>query len=240
MSSKRKRKGAAQGFKRRKIRHITGLAPRPFVRGYDRVGGFYGRFAPAGELKFFDIDVDDASITSAGTIQTSGSINTIAQGVTESTRVGRKCTIRKILWRYKVALDEVDGAANPGDPDTVRLILYMDRQANGAAAAVTDILESDDYQSFNNLANNQRFSILMDRTVAFGHQAGGGNGTASDWAGVEKNGTFFKSCNIPLEFDSTTGAITEIRSNNLAVLTLASTGGRMVLDSKVRLRFSDS
>ena len=37
--------------------------------------------------------------------------------------------------------------------DTLRFILHLDRQANRAAAAVTDILESADHFSFNNLSN---------------------------------------------------------------------------------------
>ncbi len=42
---------------------------RPFRPGFDRTGGFYGRFAgPGGEKKFFDTDVDDAVVSGSMTI----------------------------------------------------------------------------------------------------------------------------------------------------------------------------
>ncbi len=67
---------------------------------------------------------------------------------------------------------------------------------------------------------------------------------ASDGAGVVSNSevrqdyTFFKKVKIPLEFSAGTGAITEIRSNNLFVL-LISEAGAAGFESKMRLRFSD-
>ncbi len=208
------------------------------VPGFTRRTGFFGRFGIGGELKFHDIDIDDATIATGGTIALD-SCNKIAQGVTEVTRVGRKCTIRSINWRFNIALVEQDGVADPLNADTVRVILYLDKQANGAAATVTAILEADDYQSFNNLANKGRFRTLMDRTYTMNSQAGGGNGTASDWAGVRQDDTFFKKVNIPIEFDSTTGAITEIRSNNIGVL-LVGVAQTTSFDSKMRIRFSDN
>lgn len=191
------------------------------------------------ELKFHDVDIDDASISAAGTILNSGSVNLIAQGVTESTRIGRKCVIKSINWRYALQFNETDGVSDATDPDIVRVIMYLDRQANGATATVTGILEADNFQSFNNLANKSRFTILHDNMVPMFTKAGGGNGTTSDWAGNTKHFSFFKKCDIPLEFDSTAGAITELRSNNIGVLVLARQGALVTLDSKLRLRFVD-
>ncbi len=70
---------------------------RTFVPGQNRTSGFYGRFAKgSGELKFIDLDVNDVVVAQGGTIQTSGTINVISQGTTESERIRRKCTIRKM------------------------------------------------------------------------------------------------------------------------------------------------
>ncbi len=189
------------------------------------------------EKKFHDLDIVDATIAAGGTIA-QPSCNLIPQGVTEVTRVGRKATIKSINWRFNISTVEQDGVANPLDSDTVRVILYLDKQANGAAAAVTDILETDDFQSFNNLANKSRFRTLMDRTYTINVEAGGGDGVASDWASTRVDDTFFKKVNIPIEFDSTTGALTEIRSNNIGVLLLG-VSATTVFDSKMRLRFTD-
>ncbi len=208
--------------------------------GSARIGGYYGRYPVGprgGELKFFDVDLDDTPILIAGAI--TDSINKIAQGVTEVTRVGRKCTVKSINWRFLTWLPEVDAAADPLAPDSVRIILYIDKQCNGATAAVTDLLESASWLSFRNLANTARFNVLMDKTVSVNFM-----GLASDGAGVvsqsqiNRHGTFFKKCNIPLEFDATTGAITEIKSNNLGVL-LISSNGTANFTSKIRVRFSD-
>ncbi len=250
MSGKRRRRwvdrgkaGPSKGQRsrtyRRSTQSIARYVPLPRQRGYLRTGGFYGRYANGGELKFHDIDVDDAAIAQNGTIQNSGTINIIPQGVTEVQRVGRKCTIRSIGWRFNITVAVVAGSGG-GLSDVVRVILYLDKQANGATATITGILESDDYQSFNNLSNKSRFRTLMDRTYVVSSGGGAGDGTTNDFGSSNTQDSFFKSCNIPIEFDSTTGAITEMRSNNLGVLLLSRTGNVAGFDSKFRLRFSDS
>lgn len=223
--------------RRRTERSLSGYV----VPGVTRVGGFYGRYSGVhGELKFHDVDVNDATISAGGTILNAGTINIIPQGVTESQRIGRKCTIKSIGWRWRLSLLAQDAGATPVSADTVRVIMYLDKQCNGATAAASDLIESDDFQSFNNLSNSQRFVTLMDRTVTLNVP-----NMASDAAGVVSSsnyfvdGTFFKKCDIPIEFNSTTGAIAEIRSNNLGILVIGFTGNT-VLNSKIRLRFSDN
>ncbi len=59
-----------------------------------RRAGPIRRAAVAGELKFHDVDLDDALVSATGTV--TPSINLIAQDVLENTRVGRKCTLKNI------------------------------------------------------------------------------------------------------------------------------------------------
>ncbi len=188
------------------------------------------------EQKFHDVDLIDAGIAQNGTI-IADSINKIAQGVTETTRIGRKCTIRSINWRFRINL--AAGTASNATAEVIRIIMYLDKQANGATATITDILETNDFQSFNNLANKSRFRTLMDRQYDLNATAGGGDGTTEDYGEVIVTDTLFKKVNIPIEFDSTTGAITEIRSNNIGVLILAEAGAISNFASKIRLRFTD-
>lgn len=205
-------------------------------RGFQRTSGFYGRFTgPNAELKFHDLDIDDTVVAQAGSIA-EDSCNAIAQGVTESQRIGRKCTIRSIAWRFDLQIPNVDQST--ASAEVIRVILYLDKQCNGATAAVTGILESADYQSFNNLANKSRFRTLMDRTYSLKHQAGAWDGTGTDWSQDIMNDSFFAKCNIPIEFDADTGAITEIRSNNIGVLLISRAGVGSFL-SKMRIRYSD-
>ncbi len=186
------------------------------------------------ELKFHDVDIDDATIATGAIIQ--AGVNLIAQGVTESTRVGRKCTIRQIGWKWHIKLTGATSAANTSD--IVRVMIILDKQANQALPAVLDVLETSNFLSFNNLSNKKRFRTLMDRTYALNASAGGGDGTTEDYGEDSIYDSFHKKVNIPIEFNSTAGAITEITSNNLVIL-LASENGTSGFTSKVRLRFSD-
>ncbi len=198
-------------------------------------GARASRPAVAGELKFHDVDLDDAVVAAGGGI--TETINIIAQGVTETTRVGRLAIIRQIGWRYNILLPST---STPGDTsDAVRVIMYVDKQANKLTAAVTGILESADWQSFNNLANRNRFRILLDRTHQLVSKSGAWDGTNDQFGEDDLQGTFFKTVNIPIEFDAGTGAMTEITSNNIGVL-LISRDGKAFFGSKIRLRFTDS
>lgn len=137
-------------------------------------------------------------------------------------------------------VSEIDAQATPASGDTVRVIMFLDKQANGATAAVTDILETASFLSFNNLANSGRFQTLLDKTVTLNYMT-----LASDGAGLVSSAnkftdfSFHKRCNIPIEFSATTGAITEIRSNNIGVL-LISRAASSALFSNIRIRFSDN
>lgn len=207
-----------------------------FTAGYDRTGGYYGRYSGRNaELKFWDVDLDDAVVAVAGTI--TDSINLIPQNVTESGRIGRKCTIRYINWRWDLVLPKA--ADGNGSSDVVRIIMYKDKQCNGAAATAALILQTDDYQSFNNLAEKGRFRILYDKTIDLAANGLGALAGPVTITGESTfSGSFYKRCTIPLEFSGVTGAITELRSNNLGVLLLSKTG-LSGFASKLRLRFSD-
>lgn len=212
---------------------------KTFIPGVDRTGGYYGRYSGRdGELKFHDVTLDDAVIATAANIGT-GTINVIPQGVGEEARVGRKCTIKSIMWRYKLTLPKiVEGGAAEGD--SVRMILYVDKQCNGAAASPTDIVTpASNIHGFRDLVNGGRFKILMDKMFTINPTNGASEsaGTFSS-SGVLREGQFYKTCNIPLEFDGVTGAVSEIRSNNINVW-LISSGNKIGLESRFRLRFSD-
>ncbi len=195
-----------------------------------------------GELKFHDVDLDDAAIATAGTVVPT--VNIIPQGVTEKTRVGRKCTIKSIGWRYRMSLPEVNDAGSPSNGDVVRVIMFLDRQANKATAAVTDLLESANFQSFNQLANKNRFRVLHDKMYDINYKTLASHGFAADTfdsAQVQLSGEFFARVTIPIEFDdsASTGVISTITSNNIGVVLIGATGAAG-FDSKIRLRFSDA
>ncbi len=208
-----------------------------------RVGYYRGRGTKHGcggkELKFHDLDIDDAAIATNGNIAQVSCL-TIVQGDGESERIGRKICVKKIGWRFEILKNT---AGDLLSADVVRVILYLDQQTNGATAAVSGdggIVEADDYQTFLNLANKGRFKIMMDRTYDMNTFAGAGNGTANDSSPVLVTDSFYWKGAIPIEYDSgaATGVITTMRSNNIGVL-LFSRGGLCTFGSKMRIRFTD-
>ncbi len=214
---------------------------RQFRVGYDRTGGFYGRYSGGNaEMKFHDLDIDDAVVAANGNIAEDSCL-TIAEGNGESNRIGRKITVKKINWRYDVRLSSTTTATSTSD--TVRVVLYLDKQCNGATAVVaTDagIFANDNYQSFKNLANSGRFKILMDRTHAIQCQSAGGNTATNTWGEAVISQQFYKTCNIPIEYDNsaTDGTISTMRSNNIGVLLFSETGVAKFASS-MRIRYSD-
>lgn len=202
--------------------------------GYIRSGGYYGRFTgPNAELKFFDTNLS-FSVDSTSEVPATGQLNLIPQGVTESTRVGRKCTIKSIEVKFNSIM--VPAAANGSD--VVAIYLVLDKQCNGAAAAVTDVFaQAATTVAFMNLANSERF-VIMKKWV-YTHNAAAG--TVGALAPSVKHFEYFRRCNIPIEFSSTTGAITEIKSNNLFLIagTQGQTDDLITVSGNVRVRFSD-
>ncbi len=203
--------------------------------------------APAanGELKFHDIEWNEAvADLSAGVISNTSSLVLIGQGQTESTRIGRKCTITNIGWRGEVQLIlSATAAVTPAQ--AVRFMIVLDKQCNGAAPTVTGdggVLESANFQSFNNLANKGRYFVLYDKTVQLNAQAAAGDGATNDTAPLKRGFTFFKKCNIPMEYSGTANPsiIDEVRTNNIFGIMIAGTSAASAsLDSKFRFRFTD-
>jgi len=203
-------------------------------KGFMRTGGSYGRYAPMGsELKFFDTALS-FNVDATGEVPATGQLNLIPQGVTESTRVGRACIIKSIQIRGRFNLAP-SAAATMSALSFVYVVL--DTQCNGAAAAVADVLTGTNFSTaLINIDNSQRFKILKRFTLQqspLAGQSGALNDQVDQW-------DWYKKCSIPLDFSSTTGAITEIRSNNLFLL-----AGGVGADDLVsfagtcRLRFSD-
>ncbi len=223
---------------RSRRRRVGGNGGRRVVRrrqaGYLRVGGYFGRYNKGAfqELKFHDVDFDNNALTTAGEILPS--LNLIAQGVGQSQRLGRKVLLKSLHMRgmWFVA----NGTDPSGCSAISRIIVYCDKQANGAAATVAGILQTADFQSFRNLENQGRFKVLYDKTNRLQREAAG---SAIVFANVKHYMKLNKKLNIPILFDGATGAITEMCCNNIGILTITDTVTNIVagFQCKIRLRF---
>lgn len=166
----------------------------------------------------------------------------IAQGVSEKERIGRKCTIRSISVRGFVKMNNAIDADNT--TNSYRYIFYLDKQCNGAAATVSEILENSTTSSHYNLENESRFVILWDKQGVL-NSGGGPITNGADPACVEKrvHVQWTKRCNIRIDWDATvsTGALSSIRSNNIGVLVISGNNSPVTeFTANIRLRFTDS
>ncbi len=219
--------GKAKAFRQTRKQASVKKARATMISG-QRLGAVMGK---AGENKFFDTTLGTTALATAGVIL-SPTLNLVLQGVSESNRIGRKMTITRINMRMFIVLNSGTAVTS----ETYRLMVVLDRQANGAAATITDVLETADEKSFNNLANSQRFLVLKDWYGSINKTADIGTNINSQLKVV----TFFKEVNIPIEFSATAGAITDIRSNNLLLLGLSSVGATISISHTTRIRFSDN
>lgn len=206
------------------VRHQTvwSLVPKP---------------AKSAELKFFDTALS-FNFDVTGEVPATGQLSLIPQGVTENNRIGRKCVIKSIQIRATVTY--VPGATTTGSANGF-VYVVLDKQANGAAAAVTDVLTSSAMSTaFINLDNSKRFVILKRFPMSFVSQAG----VSAAYARDTKILDWYHKCNMSIEYDSTaaTGAIGTIRSNNIFLLAGADGQGddEIAFSGNCRLRFLDS
>jgi len=219
-------------------RSASVAARRAVVPGLTRTGGSYGRYGNRAramgfvpEKKFFDTTLS-FTVDSTGEVPATGQLALIPQGDTESTRDGRKAVIESVQIRADLFCNPAAG----GMADAVYMYLVLDTQANGAAAAVTDVFTANTLNVAQlNLNNSGRFRILKKWYVPFNAQAGAVGALAPMYKHIE----FFKKCNIDMDWSSTTGAITEIRSNNIFLIagTAGGTDDVITCAGTCRLRF---
>lgn len=162
----------------------------------------------SGELKFFDTDLA-FSFDVTGEVPATGQLALIPQGDTQSTRDGRQAVVKSIQVYGYLSLAPAAAAAVSV---IAYLYLVLDRQANGAAAAITDVFTSNDMGiALVNINNSGRFRILKRWAIEMNTPAG----VSGAYNSYIKCLEFYEACNYLLDWSGTTGAITELRSNNL-------------------------
>ncbi len=114
------------------------------------------------ELKFLDTDVVDAQINNTMTFFNP---MIIPQGDTESERIGRKVIIKSLSIKGTLTLTGAIATANTSSLVTMKVV--QDTQTNKNLFGATDLLETDTFDSFNQLANRNRFRVLKSCTYRF-------------------------------------------------------------------------
>lgn len=203
---------------------------------------FKGRGRPSRvgtEFKFKDSNVLNLTLAAAGTVLPT--IVDVAQGIDEDQRIGRKIRVRGITISGHIRSNAATNVAETAN--IYRIILYKDKQTNGATATIADILQDTTVHGHRNLSNTNRFQILFDHVRSINQRAGAYNPTGGTWLSGEFKQTFrfAKAVSVPIEFSGATGALTEIRSNNFGMLWLSQDDNPVTqITMRIRVRYTDS
>lgn len=207
------------------------------VPGFTRTSGlsrFTGRTGD--EMKFFDTS-NSFSIDATAEVPATGQLNLIPQGNTESQRIGRRCQLRSIQIRWEARY--TPGASTTG---IVQCYIYLiqDTQANGAAAAYTDVFQNVNIgYALRNMSNSDRFRILKKWILTFNATAGVQTAFASSIKAIN----YYRKLQIPLEFQTATtdGSISTIKTNNLFLIAGSSSleDDIVTVNGTTRVRYTD-
>lgn len=219
--------------------------------------------APHLEIKTIDIDYQNALLDDTGTLTVCNLIN---EGAGFTNRIGRQIQMKSLLLRYNIGLSASNAAALTTQ-QLARLIVVYDRQTNGAAPTVADILRGYDYAgtafaaanvaTFSPNPNNfTRFRILLDREFSLGPIGimGARSGQGFDYqspTSMAQDGSFHGTVFIKLrrlvtQYKSNTvpPTINDIASGGLYVITCSTAASAGTIKPyfcsfNTRLRFYD-
>lgn len=203
---------------------------KAIVPGYTRSTQSYSRGLP-GEVKYFD------TINLNGTVSLTGAtnpgFNLVPQGTAKNARIGSRINLTDL--HVNVGLSLKNQAAS-GTGATTRIIIYQDKQANGSAATVQNLLVTSDWRAFRNLDESDRFHVLVDKFITMNLETQTNNAGTISNSVVKHFETFhFSLPHTTITFSGTTGAIGEVRSNNYAMLIIGeSVTVDYIIDSRIR------
>lgn len=165
-----------------------------------------------------------ATTFSAGTL-----LNALGQGTTAVTRLGRKVQLKSLYIRYSIALAPTSTGGSPA-----RILVVYDKQANGAAPLITDILLANDFHSPNNLNNSDRFITIFDEITE----------PVSVQNNYSISGKLYKKLGLETVYkDTSAGDITDIATGSIYAFVANNSGigvANGAVASYTRLRFLDN
>jgi len=188
------------------------------------------------ESKYFDLFLSATAISEAtswtGSELDPAGYDTLcdpSEGADIDNRIGRKIAIYKIAIRGVIDTTALPDVADIVSAPAVRLILYMDKQTNGAQSLGTDVMAAPGaanlplkFSTFQNLNNLGRFRVLRDvvfqpRTVTAGTD--GANTTSQNMQAIPfKMNVNFRTPVI-MKFNSTNaGTIGDIVDNSFHLI----------------------
>jgi len=188
------------------------------------------------ELKAFDTSLS-FTFDATGEVPATGQLCLVQTGDTVNSRDGALIEVSSLQIRGEATA--VYAASAQGNAHAF-LYIVQDRQCNGAAAAVTDVVTSSDLsQALPNVPNQYRFKVL--RKIPLDFNAGAGVTTA--YNNVTKLVDEYIRFKRPVwvRYTASTGAITDVTGNNLFLLAgtgLAALDDGISFVGQARIRFT--
>lgn len=140
-------------------------------------------------------------------------LNGIAEGDDSSQRTGRQLVLGAITYKGSAAPQVTAGGNFAG---ATRLIIFYDKQTNGALPAVTDVLTTADCWSPYQINNRDRFVILCDEIQECNRLSTSFTSNSS----VLFRG--HKKLNMKTTYNTTTGVIGAVTTGGLFSLVISS------------------
>lgn len=202
-----------------------------------KVGYTAGTMYSPAEIKFFDTVFPAAGIPAGpATLIDSTVVAEIVNGTGPSDRIGRRVKIVKVDYSYTIT---ANGVSIGGASDAVRYDMWIDRQCNGAAPAPAELYTAAAVvgtAQMPNLFNEKRFKRLYTKTHQFNTTNVIGGVAAN--VGLKVEGSFRPNCII--EYDATTGNITDLTSNNIFQCWSSDIGSASITSNFVRVHYVDA
>lgn len=193
------------------------------------------------ELKFKNFSWDVLDILITPTLRPT--LLTIAEGVGDNQRIGRKIMLRRLQWRFGLTLFGQVGEEFPPTSEVIRVIIYLDRQSNGAQANASLIIDPAEFRALYPLAEQNRIVILKDMRVAMNNQtlAHIPSGDKAGFATCQVNKQFDWDwkCAIPIVYDGAPGLIGDMTSNNIGGLIISQSGQKSLMTGDMRVSYTD-
>jgi len=187
------------------------------------------------ELKAFDTAVNFL-FDNTGEVPATGQLSLVQTGDAFNNRDGAVIQVKSLQLRGEAVYAP---AAAVNAATTVYLYIVQDRQANGAAAAITDVLTSNDMRlALGNVPNQYRFKIL--KRIVLPLVASAGVTTAYNKVVVPVDEYLKFVTPIEMRYTASAGAITDVASNNIFLLAGADaeTDDLVSFTGTARLRFT--
>lgn len=174
------------------------------------------------------------TIVAAQTTAVRTSLYSPDQGVGPSEHIGRAVSNHSLLWKWYGSYAATTAGSSP-----IRLVIVYDRQPNAALPTTTDVFDQDYIGALNNLNNNRRFLVLVNKELSLS-SAGPTAFNESGYVSFKKRygavlPTEFNTVNGGTIADITTGSFVAFTWQNGNIITANPTSALVT-----RIRYTDN